>query len=93
MQWIALILTQIATVALCLCMRRHRTLIGGRELSIGVRWSVRSVAFLVLLLAQLILLRELATLPALALFFGWFTAAMLLVVACVTWKEARSRRS
>ncbi|MEM1144324.1 MAG: DUF3325 family protein [Pseudomonadota bacterium] len=91
-QAMALALTLFATIALCLSMRRHRALIGGRELSNRQRWAIRVPSFAALLAALQILLSELPTLPAIALFFGWWTVAIVLIAAYNTWRDIQAPR-
>ncbi|MEM8562019.1 MAG: DUF3325 family protein [Pseudomonadota bacterium] len=76
---LALILTLLAAICLCVAMRRHRALLGGYTLTRAQALSLRTMGFLLLTVAAALFFYSLDFMPAIALFFGWFTVTILLV--------------
>ncbi|MEM8660432.1 MAG: DUF3325 family protein [Pseudomonadota bacterium] len=75
----ALILTLMASICLCIAMRRHRALLGGYTLSRFQTLSLRTLGFLLLTAAMILFFYNLDFMPAIALFFGWFTVTIVLI--------------
>ena len=87
---LALGLTQLASLALCLSMRRHRKLLGGRVLSRPAELGMRALGFTLLLVATVLFFSALDGIPAAALLCGWFTITVLVVAGISTWRESRA---
>ncbi|MEM0953091.1 MAG: DUF3325 family protein [Pseudomonadota bacterium] len=87
---LAMGLTQLASVALCLSMRRHRKLLGGRQLSRPAELGVRTLGFVLLLTAAVLFFEALDGIPATALLCGWFTITIIVMAAISTWVESRA---
>ena len=82
---LALVLTAMATAALCLAMRRHQGLLFSRGLSASRKMSLQLAGYAVLMLAAFVFARAMGTFVGLTLFTGWFTVCTLGTALTVTW--------
>ncbi|MEM1110306.1 MAG: DUF3325 family protein [Pseudomonadota bacterium] len=85
----ALLLTQLASIALCLAMPRHRALLGGRRLETAQSATLRWLGYILLAIASVIFLQSMEWMRAVALFFGWFTVTILVMALLHTWVSGR----
>lgn len=82
---LALVVTSLATAALCVAMRRHQGLLFSSDLSARRKLSLQAAGFVALLLAAYLFARAMGTLAGLTFFTGWFTVCMIGTALAVTW--------
>ena len=82
---LALVVTAVATAALCVAMRRQQGLLFSSDLSARQKLSLQAAGYAGLLLAAYLFAQAMGTLVGLTFFTGWFTVCMIGTALAVTW--------
>ena len=82
---LALVVTAVATAALCVAMRRQQALLFSSDLSARQKLSLQAAGYAALLLAANLFAQAMGTLVGLTFFTGWFTVCTIATALAVTW--------
>ena len=86
---LSLLLIAVATVALCLAMKKHQRQLLGAPMGKTPSRSLRITGFVLLIVAYFVMLAQTGVIYTLALYFCWFTVCIFAMAFYCTWYAER----